>query len=398
MRVKAATTFCIALILAVVGTAFAEPAVQLVETFPVETTLDHPAIPEAYEVWIEMIDGAESTLDFAEFYASNEPDSRLEGVIAAVERAAGRGVGVRFLAEKKFHEVYPETLDRLSALDGVDLRIFDVKAVMGGVLHAKYFLVDRDQAYIGSQNFDWRSLTHIQELGVRVRDEAAVATLGKVFDMDWKLAAGEIEATPSRLEPPGPVVSGDDENRVAVVASPRDWLPEGVAWDLPALVDMIDGATETVRLQLLTYKTVGWDKSYFDDLESALRRGAARGVTVQLLLADWCKRKGTIEGLQSLEVVPGIDVKLVTIPEWSGGFIPYARVVHAKYLVVDGAKAWVGTSNWEKSYFYDSRNVGVILEGSICDRLDDFFETGWNAPYAAQVEPCAVYEAPRIGE
>ncbi|MBD3334623.1 MAG: phospholipase, partial [Candidatus Eisenbacteria bacterium] len=173
----------------------------------------------------------------------------------------------------------------------------------------------------------------------------------------------------------------------------------GVEWDLPHLERLIAGAQRRVRVQLLTYRTVGYDRTYFGRLEAALRSAAARGVHVELLLADWSKRRWTIEGLQSLQVLPRVEVKLMAIPEWSGGFIPYARVSHAKYMVADGRAAWIGTSNWEKGYFFESRNVGLILEGeTFCSRLDEYFAEGWSSSYAEAVDPCAAYEPPRIGE
>src|SRR5688500_1497355 len=46
------------------------PVFELVESAPVETTLDHPEIRNAEVVWVEMIQSAARTLDFAEFYAS----------------------------------------------------------------------------------------------------------------------------------------------------------------------------------------------------------------------------------------------------------------------------------------------------------------------------------------
>jgi phosphatidylserine/phosphatidylglycerophosphate/cardiolipin synthase-like enzyme len=382
------------------SSAATEPALQLVETFPVETEMDHPGIPDAYEVWLEMIRGANSTLDFAEFYASNEPDSRLEDVVQAVEDAARRGVAVRFLAERRFYETYPKTLDRLGERDGIEVRILDTRELMGGVHHAKYFIVDGREAFLGSQNFDWRALTHIQELGVRIREPQLSAALLRVFDMDWLLAGGGTQNLEVQDDhEPVVMVAEGGTLKATLVASPKNWLPSGVPWDLPLIVEMMDGASETIRIQLLTYRAVGRDKTYFDTLESALRRAAARGVGVQLLLADWSKRSGTIEGLQGLEPIPGIDVKLVTIPPWSGGHIPYARVIHAKYMVVDGEKAWIGTSNWERGYFYEGRNVGLVIEGSsFCGQFDSYFLAGWDGPYAMQVDPGATYEAPRIGE
>jgi phosphatidylserine/phosphatidylglycerophosphate/cardiolipin synthase-like enzyme len=362
--------------------------------------MDHPGIPEAHEVWLEMIRGANTTLDFAEFYASNEPDSRLDDVVQAVEDAAGRGVTVRFLAEKRFYETYPKTLDRLGERNGIEVRIFDTGELMGGVHHAKYFIVDGREAFLGSQNFDWRALTHIQELGVRIREPHLGAALLRVFEMDWLLAGGGTQNLEVRDDyDPVVIVADGDTLEAALVASPKNWLPSGVPWDLPLIVEMMDGAEETIRIQLLTYRAVGRDKTYFDTLESALRRAAARGVGVQLLLADWSKRSGTIEGLQGLEPIPGIDVKLATIPPWSGGHIPYARVIHAKYMVVDGEKAWIGTSNWERGYFYEGRNVGLVIEGSsFCEQFDRYFLDGWDGPYAVQVDPSAAYEVPRIGD
>ena len=59
---------------------------------------------------------------------------------------------VRFTAPESSETVYS------GALPGAESRLFDVGKAWGGVLHAKYFLVDDDGLYLGSQNFDWRAL------------------------------------------------------------------------------------------------------------------------------------------------------------------------------------------------------------------------------------------------
>jgi phosphatidylserine/phosphatidylglycerophosphate/cardiolipin synthase-like enzyme len=152
-------------------------------------------------------------------------------------------------------------------------------------------------------------------------------------------------------------------------------------------------------VQLLTYKTTARDGSWFDALDAALRRAASRGVQVQLLLADWSKRKGTIEGLQSLQVIPGIDVRMSTIPPFSGGFVPFGRVGHAKYMIVDGRRVWIGTGNWEGDYFTQSRNAGLVIDSpKVGERLDRYFADAWGSPYAYDVDACATYEPPRTAE
>ena len=384
--------------------ASAQEVLELVETFPVETTLDNSDLRDAWVVWPEMIDRAQRTLDFAEFYASDDPaskQSRLETVTQAVERAAARGVKVRFLAEKVFQKTYPELLARLDAKDGIEVRIYDFGALAGGVLHAKYFLVDGRELYVGSQNYDWRSLQHIQELGVRVVEPDVARAYADVFETDWALAGGGDRRNRTRSEYlfPAAVGEGADAPQVTPVFSPAGWLPDPTLWDLPRLVEMIDRATRTVRLQLLTYKTTSRDGSYFDTLDAALRRAASRGAQVQLLLSDWSKRKGTIEGLQSLQTIPGIDVRMSTIPPFSGGFVPFARVAHAKYMVVDGRRAWLGTSNWEGDYFTQSRNAGLVIDSpKVGERLDRYFASVWGSTYAYDVDACATYEPPRVAE
>ncbi len=394
-----------ALLLAFLAIPRDTQAVELVESWPVGTTLDHADLRDAADVWLEMIEGAHSSIDLAEFYVSDAPGSdatsKLGHILAAIESAAARGVHVRGLFDAKFHTTYPEIIDRLGHVENIETRLLDLKPVTGGVLHAKYFVVDRRVTYLGSQNFDWRSLEHIQELGVRIDSAPVAATFLEAFDLDWQLAqSGKQTESSSKAADGFPLRVGEGAEAFSItpVYSPVELAPDPRLWDLPKIVSLIDGARSTVRVQLLTYRMTNRE-GYFEDLENALRRAAARGVKVQLLLADWCMRKGTIEGLQALEPLANVEVKLVTIPQAESGFVPFARVVHAKYLAVDGRAAWVGTSNWEKDYFHASRNVGLLIEGGpLPKRLDAFFLDGWNGPYAKAVDPCGIYTAPRIGD
>jgi phosphatidylserine/phosphatidylglycerophosphate/cardiolipin synthase-like enzyme len=373
---------------------------ELVETAPVETTLDHPDLREAHVVWPEMIARARRTLDLGYFYASGRPGSRLEPTLAALDEAAARGVRVRFLIDERFTGTDAETKGRLAAIAGAELRELDLSGSSGGVLHAKYMVIDGREVFVGSQNFDWRSLEHIQELGLRVVDERVARMLADVFEGDWARAAGMPAAEPDADQVfPARFGSGDELVQLTPVFSPKGLLPDPGLWDLPRLVELVDSAERRVRLQLLSYHTTDREGRYFDAIESALRRAAAREVEVELLLADWSKREGQIEGLQSLQALPGITVKLVTLPQWSGGFIPYARVVHAKYLVADGRRAWLGTSNFSRDYFHASRNVGFLIDGpALAGRLDAFFDDLWRSSYAVEVDPGAKYEPPRVGE
>ena len=393
-----------AAIMAVLSACHAEPtarpptpivaeagAIVLVESPPVETTLDHADVANAADEWVAMIDAAKKTLDFAEFYASepeasDHAESKLTPVIVAIERAAARGVRVRFLADSVFAPKYPDTLARLRRAGAV-VRIIDFGKRGGGILHAKYFVVDRSEAFVGSQNFDWRALTHIQEMGVHVSSPAFAGALLDILDTDWELAAGADAAARVHGTDLGETRTRTGEH-VTLTASPKGWLPDESRWELPKLVAMLDGATRTVDVQVLSYKTKERDGSPFPALDDALRRAAARGVHVRLLVSEWASKPGSDSRsvLEDLAKVPNVEVRVIVIPRWSGGEIPFARVAHAKYMVVDGARAWVGTSNWEGDYFTKSRNVGVIVDGGkLPTRLDGIFVDGWGGAYGTHL-------------
>jgi phosphatidylserine/phosphatidylglycerophosphate/cardiolipin synthase-like enzyme len=374
------------------ASASASAAIELVESPPVETTLDHPDIANASPTWVAMIDRAQRTLDFAEFYASEpEPkdhaDSLLTPVIVAIERAAARGVKVRFLADSVFAPKYPDTLERLRRAGAV-VRIIDFGKRGGGILHAKYFVVDGAESFVGSQNFDWRALAHIQEMGVRVTSPVIAAALLDLLDTDWELAAGAAAETRVHHARIAAVHASSGED-LQLTATPRGWLPDESSWELPKLVALLDGAKRAVDVQVLTYKTKERDGSPFPTLDDALRRAASRGVHVRLLVSDWSTKAGSDarQVLDDLAKVANVEVRVITIPRYSGGEIPFARVAHAKYMVVDSASgasahAWVGTSNWEGDYFTKSRNVGVIVAGGkLPARLDAIFEDGWSGAY-----------------
>ncbi len=348
--------------------------VELVESAPVETTLDHPEVPNASDVWVQMIDGARRSLDIGAFYISDAPKSRMHAVLEAIDRAADRGVHVRLLVEQIFYARYPASVDALARHANVEVRHFDMSKTMGGILHAKYFVVDRREAYVGSQNFDWRSLEHIQEMGVRLRSPALAAELDNLFQADWDVMGG---APPSRWKQAwhGPVIARGPGVTVRLGESPDGYLPDPSLSELSGLVRWIDGAEARVDVQVLTYKAKMRDGSPFTTLDDALRRAAARGVHVRLLVSSWGAKAET---LHALARVPGVEVRVLTIPKWSGGDIPFARVAHAKYALFDDDRAWVGTGNWEGDYFLKSRDISAFVEGrAFTAELRHVFEDGW---------------------
>ncbi len=151
---------------------------------------------------------------------------------------------------------------------------------------------------------------------------------------------------------------------------------------------LLDQAPRTLDLELLSYCTKIADGGRWTVLDDALRRAAARGVRLRILVSTWAMRDDGEQDLEALASVPSVTVRVLEVPESRQGRIPFARVAHAKFLVVDGRRDWLGTSNWEKSYFHASRNASLFLgDPAIVSGMAAFFTRAWDSPLARPLPP-----------
>jgi phosphatidylserine/phosphatidylglycerophosphate/cardiolipin synthase-like enzyme len=375
-------------------------SIEVVTTIPVETVLKNEGTRSAADTWVAMIDSAKETLDFAEFYLSTKKGEPLEPVIDSIINAANRGVNVRFLVGRPVNDEMKartlEVLERFNNTPRIAHVFFNGEKIGNGNLHAKYFIVDHRELFVGSQNFDWRSLKHIHETGLRIRSRSMAGTLTRIFETDWRMAQSPSKGD-AILPFKGTESHFDDH---FLVAGPEKINPPGVVSALKILIKLIDGAEKKITVQLLSFdEEIGKSTERFTIISDALKRAAGRGVAVHILVSDWNKRKPAVDDLKHLVRVPGIEIKFATIPPSGEGFIPYARVVHSKVLRIDKDLSWVGTSNWGYGYFYTSRNVEVVThDPSIAQTLDRLFISLWNSPYTYPVEPGKEYEPPAVGK
>ncbi len=382
-----------------------QPTIELVESVPVETDLGSPHTKSTGQIWLEMIDSAHETIDMEIFYLSHQPDKPLTPVINALKSAADRGVAIRILADAKMARTYPQTLDSLDLHPDISVRRIDYFNNLGGVMHAKYFIVDGEQLFLGSQNMDWRALEQIHELGVRIRNRKLSQLLEKIFELDWKLAFSsapsmlpslESETVINRNRPLAMAIRPGDTVSVYPAFSPNPVTFTSLERDESEIIRLIDAAQQYIEIQLLSYKPVS-DKFFYEKIDNALRDAAVRGVKVKMIVSDWNTRYPDIQFLKSLQVIPNIDIRISSLPEWSGGFIPYARVEHCKYMVVDSEYLWIGTGNWGWSYFHNSRNISLIFRNHGLNRqVHEIFNISWTSPYCRDIDISRRYEPPRI--
>jgi phosphatidylserine/phosphatidylglycerophosphate/cardiolipin synthase-like enzyme len=368
--------------------------IELTQSVPAESNLAMLGYRETGDAWLDLAQGARERLDLAFFYGSDEAPSSLTPVVDAVKAASARGVRVRAVFERVFLAQYPEIPRALEAA-GARVRIVDRAKTTGGIVHTKMLAADGARAWVGSANFDWRSLAHIHEVGVLVTSAPLAEAVHGLIDYDVNLADDAVppviananaNATPElRWEA---LESAQGPARVAFAASPEGWLPGGIPWDFPHLRALVRGAERELTVEFLSYGVRMRDGRDWHDLDDALREAVRRGVHVTLVVSSWAERGKHRADLVGLAAA-GVELRVVTIPEAKAGPIPFARVIHGKVVVADGARCWVGTSNGEGDYFLKSRNAGFFLESSaLCTQLETTVRAlGPAAPIAREPPP-----------
>jgi phosphatidylserine/phosphatidylglycerophosphate/cardiolipin synthase-like enzyme len=248
--------------------------------------------------------------------------------IAALERAARRGVEVRvILEEDPFGGAgnQPEVFERLRQA-GIDVR-WDNPAFR--FAHVKTFVVDGDVAIVMNQNLTVSSFTRNREFGVVTTRSAEVAQAAAIFEADWDRAAEPAD---------GPLI-------VSPTTSRED------------LLGLISGAKRTLDI----YAEVVRDP----EIMAAIAGAERRGVAVRLIMSG--DLDGTDDNAEERAelAAAGVDVRLAR-----GGLY-----IHAKMVLADGARAFVGSQNFTATSLDQNRELGVFLtDRASLSRLARTFE------------------------
>ncbi|GMN35277.1 hypothetical protein TIFTF001_005196 [Ficus carica] len=104
-------------------------------------------------------------------------------VYQALENAADRNVTIRLLSHSG---VAPDYTKEPSDLASGRPNVKNVTLLLdqwwgSGIVHAKVWISDRRNVYIGSANNDWKSLTQVKELGIYLVDCPKIAKKVKVY-------------------------------------------------------------------------------------------------------------------------------------------------------------------------------------------------------------------------
>ncbi|XP_058491022.1 5'-3' exonuclease PLD3 [Solea solea] len=373
----------------------------------------HPSI---FQAWLNLMDEARSSVDIASFYwtltnkdtGTQEPTAyQGETILKKLAELSGK-LSVRIAVNTPQHRQPQYDLQLLNN-SGADIRTVNMRELTTGVLHTKFWVVDKKHIYIGSANMDWRSLTQVKELGAVVYNCSCLAAdLGKIFEAYWFL--GESKSIPSpwpnsfstlyNKDTPLQLPLNNTPASVYLSSSPPSFCAAGRTPDLQSILSVMEDAQSFVYIAVMNYLPTmefSQPKRYWADIDTQLRRIAyEKRVKVRLLISCWASTQPVMFSfLKSLASVYDpkskldIQVRLFVVPASAEQKeIPYARVNHNKYMVTDKI-AYIGTSNWSGDYFVSTAGSALVVnqtasqsvEPTIQSQLKAVFERDWSSDY-----------------
>ena len=387
--------------------------IELVESIPEGLTFNsNVSHPSTYSAWMKLLGLTESSLELAGMYFtlrgsdiwSDPSDWQGEEIFRQLAAVGSDPARTLRIAQNKpgRGEIETEDLAKL----GAEVRTLDFSALLGaGVLHTKLWISDNKHFYVGSANFDWRSLTQVKELGVLVTNCSCLARdISKIWSVYWDLG-GQTEVPPSwpssystNINSEAPLEIKSQDLSVYLSSSPPPFCPEGREKDLAAILKVINNAEEFVEIAVMDYfpTTIYTPHPQFwPYIDDALRAAAInRGVKVRLLASHWNHtRPAMLNFLKSLQDIAGdkprvdVQVRMFRVPAFTPAQaeIPFGRVNHNKYMVTD-KEGFIGTSNWSGDYFISTGGVGFVFTGALRSQLVDIFHRDWTSDYAQPVQ------------
>lgn len=391
--------------------------IALVESIPEGLEFNSSAVhPSIFQAWLGLLEEAHSSIDIASFYwtltnsdtGTHEPTAEQgETILKRLAQLSGK------LAVRIAVNTPPESQNndlRLLNNSGADIRTVNMRSLTTGVLHTKFWIVDKKHIYIGSANMDWRSLTQVKELGTAIYNCSCLAAdLGKIFEAYWFL--GDSQSVPSpwpdrfttlyNKDTPLQLPLNNTPSRVYLSSSPPSLCAAGRTQDLQSILSVMDDAQSFIYIAVMNYlPTMEFShrKRYWADIDTQLRRVAyEKRVKVRLLISCWASTQPlmfpflkSLASVYDLKSKLDIQVRLFVVPASpKQKEIPFARVNHNKYMVTDRI-AYIGTSNWSGDYFVNTAGSALVVNqtstvssaSTVQSQLKAVFERDWDSAYS----------------
>lgn len=252
------------------------------------------------------------------------------GILTALKSQAGSGVEVKVIFDKSQQSTNASYYNELNAA-GASVLWSDPKYTH---MHAKTIVGDDKEAVISTGNYSYAySIKINRDFVAHTTDSDDVAHLIHLFDTDWQRGAPSLPCTRLLVSP--------------INARLR-------------LIELIKSATSTLEIESMQFADT--------EVRDAVAERKKAGVNVRVLMADpnW------------------VDTNIAAAKFLSNASIPARWLadpdVHAKAVVVDEARAYLGSINLSFTSLNKNREVGlVVTDPTAVQRMSSTFEKDWTS-------------------
>ena len=264
-------------------------------------------------------------------------------VIRALEEAANHGLDVKVMLEP--HPVgggssVSRTLDELRAA-GVNAQYTSPDFAL---THEKGMIIDASVVYIMTSNFSRSALggsssssTKNREYGIIDSNSQDVQAVSAVFNADWN-------HTPAQF---------NDANLVVSPVNSRS-----------VFMSLIGSAQHTLLIEAEEMNDSG--------IEQALVSAANRGVQIEIILPA-PSGSSSDSNSQGIAAIKQSNISVREDPQ---------LYMHAKIIVADGAKAFVGSENISTQSLDQNRELGILVsDATVLGKLQSTFQVDWGVSH-----------------
>ncbi len=261
-------------------------------------------------------------------------------VIRALEEAANRGLDVRVMLEPHPFGGGPSpsrTMDTLSAA-GIKVKSTNPNFPL---THEKGMILDDTAAYIMTSNFSRSALGGSsgsssytnREYGIIDTNTTDVQAVSAIFNADWNETTAQF----------------NDPNLVVSPINSRN-----------AFSTLINSAHHTLLIEA--------EEMNDSDIEQALTNAAQHGVQVEVILPAPSSSSGDSNS-QGIATIKQGGVQVREDPQ---------LYMHAKIIIVDGQRAFVGSENISTQSLDQNRELGIIVsDTAVLNKLQATFQHDW---------------------
>jgi phosphatidylserine/phosphatidylglycerophosphate/cardiolipin synthase-like enzyme len=259
---------------------------------------------------LAAINGAKTSVHMTMYLMTS--DEIIAALIAASKRP---GMDVKVVLNKTFPTNTALNADAFKRLKDGGVNVVDAPPAFS-FTHAKCVIIDAKEAWVMTMNTTQTAPSKNREFLAIDPDPADVAEAEQIF-------------------------AGDFTNTAIPFAGKLVVAPNNA---LPRLLTLIRDATTSLDVE---------GEEFSDgSIRDALIAAAKAGIKVRLVVPS---AAGTPQQTEAIKAVKAAGVAVV------GTATPY---IHAKAIVVDGARAYVGSINFSTGSLVNNREIGVVFGGA----------------------------------